>query len=343
MVNSGLDATLFYNRSTYENENDFRGYRAEKNSLQFAHMTKNESKGACSAPRSDICVKRKIEFQKDNQTHLLLVKIFNTTVNDSGMYVVWARFSSSEKLHPNEKTAKCLKVIHVKVEGDVCSNFPETVTVNSGLDAALFYNISTYENGEHFRVYHAEKDSLQFAHMTKGESKGDCSGPHSDICVKRKIEFRKDNQMHLLVVKIFNTTVNDSGQYSVWARFSSTEKLHPNEKTAKCLKVIQVKVEDNFTETWTSSTPQSTQVYNSSSSSSSGPSSLQKNSHPFPSLATGLIVLVFIILIGIGFVYFRNRQNKRKQKIFPSEIEMAPTQPPAQGPSSGGEMVVTSF
>ena len=79
-------------------------------------MTKDVSKGDCSGPLSDLCVKGKIEFARDNQTHLLLVKIFHTTVNDSGQYAVWTRFYSGN-FHDDEKTAKCLKVINVTQEG----------------------------------------------------------------------------------------------------------------------------------------------------------------------------------------------------------------------------------
>lgn len=78
-------------------------------------MTKDISKGTCSGPLPDVCRKWKVEFTMYNLTHLSL-EIFNTTVNDSGQYKVWTRFSSST-FHPDEKTAKCVKVIHVKVEG----------------------------------------------------------------------------------------------------------------------------------------------------------------------------------------------------------------------------------
>ena len=118
-VNSGLNANLPFNASDDENQKDFRVYRAQKNSIEFAHMTKDKSKGDCSGALSDLCVKGKVEFRRDNQTHLLLVTIFHTTINDSGQYAVWAKFDSGN-LHPDEKTAKCLKVIHVKVEGKEC-------------------------------------------------------------------------------------------------------------------------------------------------------------------------------------------------------------------------------
>ena len=118
-VSSGVNASLPFNASDYENQKDFRVYRAQRNSIEFAHMTKDVSKGDCSGPLSDLCVKGKIEFARDNQTHLLLVKIFHTTVNDSGQYAVWTRFYSGN-FHDDEKTAKCLKVINVKVEGKEC-------------------------------------------------------------------------------------------------------------------------------------------------------------------------------------------------------------------------------
>ena len=87
--------------------------------MEFAHMTKDKSKGDCSGSLSDLCAKGKVEFRRDNQTHLLLVIIFHTTINDSGQYAVWAKFDSGN-LHPDEKTAKCLKVIHMKGEGKEC-------------------------------------------------------------------------------------------------------------------------------------------------------------------------------------------------------------------------------
>ena len=127
----------------------------------------------------------------------------------------------------------------VATAGDVCSDVAiETVKVSSGLDASLVYNRSKHENDKDFLVYRAQKNSEQFAYMKKNESRGTCSGPLSDVCKERKVEFRGDSQM--LLVKIFNTTVNDSGQYAVWSSFN---QLHPDEKTAKCLKVIHVKVE----------------------------------------------------------------------------------------------------
>lgn len=151
----------------------------------------------------------------------------------------------------------------VATAGDVCSYVAvETVKVSSGLDASLIYNRSKYENDKDFLVYRAQKNSEQFAYMKKNESRGTCSGPLSDVCEERKVDFRGDNQT--LLVKIFNTTVSDSGQYAVLASF---KQLHPDEKTAKCLKVIHVKVEDNSTETRTSPTPQSTRVTSPSSSS----------------------------------------------------------------------------
>ncbi|XP_027054647.1 uncharacterized protein LOC113681727 [Pocillopora damicornis] len=170
--------------------------------------------------------------------------------------------------------------------GAVCLDSTDTFAVNSGVNASLPFNASNDENLNDFRVYRAQKNSMEFAHMTKDKSKGDCSGSLSDLCVKGKVEFRRDNQTHLLLVEIFHTTINDSGQYAVWAKFNSGN-LHPDEKTAKCLKVIHVKVEGNSTETTTSPFPQSTQVYSPSSSSETTSPAPQSTQVYSPSSSSG--------------------------------------------------------
>ena len=113
---SGEDARLFYNRSIRENVEDFRVYRAYAHSSLFAFMNRYESEGTCSGPLMEICLKEKIEFRKWNQTHLM-IKIFDVTVNDSGLYEVSARFRG---LQSDEWTMKCLHVIHLEKEGKEC-------------------------------------------------------------------------------------------------------------------------------------------------------------------------------------------------------------------------------
>ena len=113
---SGEDARLFYNRSIRENVEDFRVYRAYAHSSLFAFMNRYESEGTCSGPLMEICLKEKIEFRKWNQTHLM-IKIFDVTVNDSGLYEVSARFRG---LQSDEWTMKCLQVIHQEKKGKEC-------------------------------------------------------------------------------------------------------------------------------------------------------------------------------------------------------------------------------
>ena len=113
---SGEDARLFYNRSIRENVEDFRVYRAYAHSSLFAFMNRYESEGTCSGPLMEICLKEKIEFRKWNQTHLM-IKIFDVTVNDSGLYEVSARFRG---LQSDEWTVKCLHVIHLEKKGKEC-------------------------------------------------------------------------------------------------------------------------------------------------------------------------------------------------------------------------------
>ena len=95
---------------------DFRVYRAYAHSSLFAFMNRYESEGTCSGPLMEICLKEKIEFRKWNQTHLM-IKIFDVTVNDSGLYEVSARFRG---LQSDEWTMKCLQVIHLEKKGKEC-------------------------------------------------------------------------------------------------------------------------------------------------------------------------------------------------------------------------------
>lgn len=89
---------------------DFRVHRAYAHSSLFAFMNRYESEGTCSGPLMEICLKEKIEFRKWNQTHLM-IKIFDVTVNDRGLYEVSARFKG---LQSDEWTMKCLQVIHLE-------------------------------------------------------------------------------------------------------------------------------------------------------------------------------------------------------------------------------------
>ena len=90
--------------------------RIYAHSSLFAFMKQYESEGTCSGPLTEICLKRKIEFRKWNQTHLM-IKIYDVTISDSGLYKVWARFRG---LQTDEKTKKCLQVIHLEKKGREC-------------------------------------------------------------------------------------------------------------------------------------------------------------------------------------------------------------------------------
>ena len=116
---------------------------------------------------------------------------------------------------------------------DVCTASAVPVTVNSGVDAILFYNRSNHESSKHFHGYRAYALSSLFAYITKTESEGRCTEPLNEICSKGRAEFKKWSQS-LLMIKIFNVAVSDSGNYKVVALFSGS--LY-NSKMEKCLQV----------------------------------------------------------------------------------------------------------
>lgn len=153
--------------------------------------------------------------------------------------------------------------------GNACPNATDPITYNSGEDARLFYNRSTHENENNFFGYRGFINLSLFAFIKKNQSEGTCSGPSKEICLKGKTEFKTWNQS-LLIINIFNVTVNDSGLYAVWTSFSGV--FSQDDKTEKCLQVIHLKINGNSSETSSSptphSTPQSTQVYSSSTTSS---------------------------------------------------------------------------
>lgn len=137
--NSGEDARLFYKRSNHESEKEFSGYRAFVNSSLFAYLTKNESEGTCSGSLREVCLKGKTEFKKWNQS-LLIIKIFDVTVNDSGLYAVWTSFSG---ITPHDdKTEKCLQVIHLKIKETNSSPTPHSMS-----HSTLVYSSSTTSSG----------------------------------------------------------------------------------------------------------------------------------------------------------------------------------------------------
>lgn len=145
--------------------------------------------------------------------------------------------------------------------GDVCNDSAIIVTVNTGTDARLFYNRSNLENGKYFLGYRAYALSSLFAFINKTESVGTCTEPVMEICSNGKAKFMGWNQT-LLMIKIVNVAVNDSGKYKVVALFSDK---HYNPKTEKCLQVHHLNVSE--IETTTSPTSQWTQVHSPSSSS----------------------------------------------------------------------------
>ena len=112
-VDSGLDAKLFYNRSNYEDDQHFRGYRPCARSSIFACVNKTGLDGACTYPVEEICLKGKAESKKVNQS-LLMIEIFNVTINDGGKYKVVALFAST---HNDTETNKCLQVHHLNITG----------------------------------------------------------------------------------------------------------------------------------------------------------------------------------------------------------------------------------
>ena len=128
--------------------------------------------------------------------------------------------------------------VPVATAGDVCDDPRVTVTVNSGVDAKLYYNRSNHEDDQHFRGYRAYAHSSVFAFLNKTGLDGTCTHPVKEICLQGKAEFKKVNQS-LLMIEIFNVAVNDSGKYKVVALFSYT---HNDTETEKCLQVHHLNV-----------------------------------------------------------------------------------------------------
>ena len=128
--------------------------------------------------------------------------------------------------------------VPVATAGDVCDDPRDTVTVNSGVDAKLYYNRSNHEDDQHFRGYRAYAHSSVFAFLNKTGLDGACTHPVKEICLQGKAEFKKVNQS-LLMIEIFNVAVNDSGKYKVVALFSYT---HNDTETEKCLQVHHLNV-----------------------------------------------------------------------------------------------------
>lgn len=156
--------------------------------------------------------------------------------------------------------------------GNACPNSTDPIIHNSGEDARLFYKRSNHESEKEFSGYRAFVNSSLFAYLTKNESEGTCSGSLREVCLKGKTEFKKWNQS-LLIIKIFDVTVNDSGLYAVWTSFSG---ITPHDdKTEKCLQVIHLKIKETNSSPTPHSTPQSTLVYSSSTTSSGASNSLR--------------------------------------------------------------------
>ena len=120
-----------------------------------------------------------------------------------------------------------------------CVNVTKPITIDSGQVAILYYNRSNREDNTRFRGYRAYNNSVLFAFIGNGSQEGNCTnGALNQICLTRT-EFRVWNDSHL-IVKIVNTTVNDSGLYAVESWFVN---LADYEYKVKCLEVIELKIE----------------------------------------------------------------------------------------------------
>ena len=97
----------------------------------FAFINKTASEGACGGPKKAICsTGNRAVFKKVNQS-LLMTKIVNAAVNDSGKYKVKAVFSD---MHDNTEKVKCLQVHHLNVSGKqwICYRFsPDNNDISS--------------------------------------------------------------------------------------------------------------------------------------------------------------------------------------------------------------------
>ncbi|RMX39260.1 hypothetical protein pdam_00018983 [Pocillopora damicornis] len=223
----------------------------------------------------------------------------------------------------------------VATAGDVCDDPRVTVTVNSGVDAKLYYNRSNHEDDQHFRGYRAYAHSSVFAFLNKTGLDGACTHPVKEICLQGKAEFKKVNQS-LLMIEIFNVAVNDSGKYKVVALFSYT---HNDTETEKCLQVHHLNVSDNSTGTTTSPVPPSTQVYSPSSSPETTTSPVPQSTQVYSSSSSSgpcrqTLAIVFGILFAITllitlFLFYRLIKLKKQNSGEPNNDEMALNHAPA--------------
>ena len=116
---------------------------------------------------------------------------------------------------------------------------PPKITVHSGETADLFYHKTSYESSEYFRGYRVQKDGVSFRYMKPGSNRSNCTEntTSKEFCVNRT-EFTGVNASHLLL-KIKETEVNDSGNYSLHSLF---KLLHNDSLEEIILKVIKLKV-----------------------------------------------------------------------------------------------------
>ena len=89
---------------------------------------------------------------------------------------------------------------------------PPKITVHSGETADLFYHKTSNERSKYFLGYRVRKDGVPFRCMKNGSNTSNCMG-NTTFCLYRT-EFTGVNASYLLL-KIKETEVNDSGNYSL--------------------------------------------------------------------------------------------------------------------------------
>ena len=116
----------------------------------------------------------------------------------------------------------------------------KVVTVNSGETAKLLYPVPPNEQSENFQGYRAYKDNRLFAYMNKSLRTGSCTTDNGlkDFCLE-KMKFQKWNET-VILLKIINTSVNDSGYYAVEYRFKNLTKDHKEERELIVNKTLKV-------------------------------------------------------------------------------------------------------
>ncbi len=104
-IPSGETAKFFWTRSQREGLKEFKEYRALKNNVTFAIITKGTLTAICPNDVLKQFCRTQVEFKIWNVTHIIL-KINDTSLSDSGVYSVEHVFGGMEGNHHDKAVLK---------------------------------------------------------------------------------------------------------------------------------------------------------------------------------------------------------------------------------------------